>query len=85
MDVYLKRTYIIFAIFLFQTLTAVSQSSAPQQDDLRSQNRRFADSLYAVHSGKANKETNPKTDKIDTAGVMASKNNIARKFISNNR
>ncbi len=85
MDVYLKRTYILFAIFLFQTLTAVSQSSAPQQDDLRSQNRRFADSLYAVHSGKANKETNPKTDKIDTAGVMASKSNIARKFISNNR
>ena len=31
------------------------------------------------------RQTNPKTDKIDTAGVMASKSNIARKFISNNR
>lgn len=85
MDVYLKRSYILFTILLFQALTAVSQSAAPQGDDTRSQNRRFADSLYAVHSGKANKEKNPKTDKIDTAGVMASKNNIARKFISNNR
>lgn len=85
MDVYLKRTYILFTILMFQTLFAGAQNSAPAGEDTRSRNRRIADSLYILHSGKANKESASENKKIDTANVMASKNNIDRKFINNNR
>ncbi|MBO5963828.1 MAG: M23 family metallopeptidase, partial [Bacteroidales bacterium] len=79
-----KKFFLSIMLMLFATI-ANAQRTVPTNDDTRSANRRFADSLYAVHSGKTVNAKGAENKKIDTAAVMASKNDVARHFISNNR
>jgi murein DD-endopeptidase MepM/ murein hydrolase activator NlpD len=79
-----KKFFLSIMLLLFATI-AKAQRTVPTNDDTRSVNRRFADSLYAVHSGKTVNAKGAENKKIDTAAVMASKNDVARHFISSNK
>ena len=59
MDTHLKKTYFLPILLLFCSFAVKAQSPQASNEDKRSANRRFADSLYAVH--------NPKTLKSETS------------------
>lgn len=64
MDTHLKKTYLLPILLLFCSLVATAQSPQASDGDKRSANRRFADSLYAVHNPKAAKAEIPKSKEV---------------------
>lgn len=82
MDTHLRKTYFLPLLLLFCSLSVAAQSSQPSEKDGRSANRRFADSLYALHnpgSVKAAKDKTVAKGKNDTIKLSS------RSYISNNK
>jgi murein DD-endopeptidase MepM/ murein hydrolase activator NlpD len=82
MNILMLRNLLITFITLLYSITIIAQNNKTDKEDTRSANRRFADSMYAVHTLK---KTFTNTKKIDTSAINKKREKIPSIYIKDKK